>query len=75
MAKLIFRTKPPKKGYVHHESFMTHESKGLFDKLPATEIQKQAHGLVSDALRKLIIELDKLGYDQTKVGFYIHFKD
>lgn len=74
MSKLIFRTKPPKKGYVHHESFMTHETKGLYDKLPSNEVQKEAHELVGDALRKLIIDLDKLGYDQTKVGFYIHFK-
>ena len=74
MSKLIFKTKPPKKGYVCHESFMTHETKGLYDKLPPNEVQKEAHKLVGDTLRKLIIDLDKLGYDQTKVGFYIHFK-
>jgi hypothetical protein len=73
MSKLTFKTKPPKKGYVHHESFMTHETKGLYDKLPSSEVQSQAHKLVYDSLRKLIIELDKLGYDQTRVGFYIHF--
>lgn len=73
MSKLIFRTKSPRKGYVHHESFMTHESKGLYDKLPPHEIQSQAHQLVADTLRKLIIDLDKLGYDQTNVGFYIHY--
>jgi hypothetical protein len=73
MAKLIFRTKPPKKGCIHHESFMTHESKNRHDPLPSHEIQEKAHILVGDALRNLIIDLDKLGYDQTKVGFYIHF--
>lgn len=74
MAKLVFRTKKPKPGYVHHESFQTHETKGLYDKLPTQEIQKKAHELTAESLRKLIIELDKLGYDQTKVGFYIHTK-
>jgi hypothetical protein len=74
MAKLVFRTKPPKKGYVHHQSFMTHETKGLYDRLPSTEIQRQAHEIVGDSLRKLILELEKLGYDETKVGFFIHFK-
>jgi hypothetical protein len=73
MSKLVFKTKVPRKGCVHHESFMTHESKNIHDVLPPNEIQSQAHTLVSDALMKLIIELDKLGYDQTRVGFYIHF--
>lgn len=73
MSKLVFKTKAPRKGYVHHESFMTHESKNRFDALPSDEIQRQAHELVGETLRKLIIELDKLGYDQTRVGFYIHF--
>lgn len=73
MSKLIFKTKAPKKGCIHHESFMTHESKNRHDALPSHEIQEQAHRLVGDALRNLLIDLDKLGYDQTKVGFYIHF--
>lgn len=73
MSKLIFKTKAPKKGHVAHESFMTHESKNRFDALPSNEIQTQAHSLVADRLRKLIMELDKLGYDQTRVDFYIHF--
>lgn len=73
MSKLIFRTKAPKKGYVHHESFMTHENKNRLDTLPSTEIQGQAMEMTAEALRKLITELAKLGYDQTKVGFYIHF--
>lgn len=74
MAKLIFRTKPPKKGYINHESFMTHESKGRNDKLPPEEDQKKAMELVSKTMYELIKNLEVLGYDQTKVGFYIHFK-
>lgn len=73
MSKLIFKTKAPRKGYVHHQSFMTHESKDRHDKLPDPEIQKRAAILTGDALRNLIIELAKLGYDETKVGFYIHY--
>lgn len=73
MSKLIYRTKKPRKGYVHHESFMTHETKGLRDKLPPKEIQGKAHRVVSDSLEKLIKELTEMGYDQTKVGFYIHY--
>lgn len=73
MSKLTFKTKPPRKGYVHHESFMTHETKGLYDKLPSSEIQQKAHKIVSDSLTKLILELEQLGYDETKVGFYIHY--
>jgi len=73
MSKLVFRTKPPRKGCVHHESFMTHEIKNRHTILPPEEIQSQAFEIVSESLRKLIIELDKLGYDQTRVGFYIHF--
>lgn len=75
MAKLIYRTKKPKKGCVHHESFQTHETKGIYDKLPTSEIQRKAHEMVGESIRKLIIELDKLGYDQTRVGFYIHVKE
>lgn len=74
MAKLIFRTKPPRKGYINHQSFMTHEAKSFYDKLPSNEIQRQAHEIVSESLSELIAKLDNLGYDQTKVGFYIHFK-
>jgi hypothetical protein len=73
MSKLIFRTKPPKKGYINHESFMTHESKGIYDNLPTAEIQKQAMELVQNTMYDLIKKLEVLGYDQTKVGFYIHF--
>lgn len=53
---------------------MTHESKGLYDKLPPVEIGKQAMELVSKTMYELIKNLEVLGYDQTKVGFYIHFK-
>ena len=73
MSKLIYRTKPPKKGYINHESFMTHESKGLYDKLPPQEIQSQAHKIVADTMYDLIKKLEVLGYDQTKIGFYIHY--
>lgn len=73
MAKLIFRTKKPRKGFVKHQSFMTHETKGLRDKLPSDEIQKKAHYIVGKKMDELIKELDELGYDQTKVGFFIHY--
>ncbi len=73
MAKLIFRTKKPRKGFVKHESFMTHETKGLRDKLPPAEIQKKAHDQVSKTMQELIKQLTELGYDQTKVGFFIHY--
>ena len=73
MSKLIFRTKKPKKGYVYHESFMTHQTKGLYDKLPHAEIQTEAHKIVSEAMYDLIKKLKALGYDETKVGFYIHY--
>jgi hypothetical protein len=73
MSKLIYKTKKPRKGFRHHESFMTHKMIGLRDKVPTQEIQKKAHELVGDTLRNLIIELSEMGYDQTKVGFYIHY--
>lgn len=73
MSKLIFRTKKPKKGYIDHESFMTHEVSGLRDKYPPSEIQDKAHKIVQDTMYDLIKKLEVLGYDQTKVGFYIHY--
>ena len=73
MSKLTFKTKPPKKGYVNHRSFMTHQIIGLYDKIPAVEIQKEAHKIVSDTMYELIKKLKELGYDETKVGFYIHY--
>lgn len=73
MSKLIYRTKPPKKGYVNNESFMTHEAKGLRDKLPPSEVQSEAHKIVSEVMYDLIKKLKALGYDETKVGFYIHY--
>lgn len=75
MSKLIYRTKPPKKGWVFNEAFSTHQSNGYWDKLPPNEIQKEAMTLVQDQLRNLTQELEKLGYDPTKVRFQIHFKD
>lgn len=74
MAKLIYRTKEPKKGFVFNESFMTHESSGFRDHLPDVDVSKSAMDLVDETMRKLIQELDKLGYDPTKVRFQIHYK-
>lgn len=74
MAKLTFKTKAPKKGYINHGSFMTHETKGIYDKLPSEEVQKEAHKIVADTMYDLIKKLEVLGYDQTRVGFYIHTK-
>lgn len=73
MAKLIYKTKKPRKGYVYHVSFMTHETKGLYDKLPSQEIQKKAHDVVGKTMYELIKQLRELGYDETKVGFFIHY--
>lgn len=73
MSKLVFRTKKPRKGYINHESFMTHESVSYRDNLPPSEVQEQAHKIVSEKLYKLISELKELGYDETRVGFYIHY--
>ena len=76
MAKLIYRTSAPKKGYVFMKSFMTHESNGSrFDKLPEAETSKTAMDLVGRTMDDLIRSLDKMGYDPTKVRFQIHFKD
>lgn len=73
MSKLVYRTKKPKKGYISHESFMTHKIEGLYDKCPPQEIQKDAHKIVQETMRQLIKKLKELGYDETKVGFYIHY--
>jgi len=79
MSKLIYNTKPPKKGYVHNESFMTHvdskPSSLIREVYPSQETQKEACELVGDTMYKLIKKLNELGYDQTKVRFSIHFKD
>jgi hypothetical protein len=74
MAKLIFTTKPPRKGYCDHESFMTHDSTRSSDKFPTSEVQKEAHEIVLNTMHDLIKKLDALGYDQTKVRFSIHYK-
>jgi len=73
MSKLVFKTKAPKKGYVHHQSFMTHVQKGRYDKLPNDELQTEAHKIVSESMWELIKKLRELGYDETRVGFYIHY--
>jgi hypothetical protein len=75
MSKLVYRTKPPRKGYVNHQSFMTHESKNIYDKLPDQDLQQQAHDIVANAMHELIKELKELGYDETRVGFYIHYNN
>jgi len=73
MSKLVFKTKKPKKGYVCHESFMTHQETCFRDVYPPGDVQGQAHEIVADTMRKLIKELKELGYDETRVGFYIHY--
>ena len=75
MSKLNYKTKPPRKGYVHHESFMTHQTNVLYDKLPDQETQIKAHKIVADSMYELIKKLKELGYDETKVGFYIHYQN
>ena len=75
MSKLTFKTKPPKKGHVNHESFMTHQTNGLYDKLPDQETQTKAHKIVADSMYELLKKLKELGYDETKVGFYIHYEN
>ena len=73
MAKLIYRTKAPRKGCVFNESFMTHENR-IHENLPDVEIQKKAMRIVADELRTLLRKLEELGYDPTKVRFSIHTK-
>jgi len=73
MSKLIFKTKKPKKGYINHESFMTHETVNLRDKYPPSEVQDKAHKIVQETMYELIKKLKEIGYDETKVGFYIHY--
>ncbi|MFK7033173.1 hypothetical protein BWK57_12820 [Flavobacterium columnare] len=75
MAKLIFRTKKPRKGYVGHESFMTHETVNFIDKLPPSETQSEAHKLVQESMWELIKKLKEIGYDETRVGFFIHYSE
>lgn len=74
MTKLQYKTKPPKKGYTHYESNASHELTHFGDKNPPQDVQRQALNMVNNALDKLICDLDKLGYDMTKVRFSIHFK-
>ncbi|MGJ1424533.1 hypothetical protein ACR79B_11110 [Sphingobacterium spiritivorum] len=74
MAKLIYRTKAPKKGYVFNESFMTHESSGYSDRLPDQDMQRKAMDIVGEDLRILSQKLEELGYDPTRIRFSIHLK-
>lgn len=74
MAKLIYRTKAPKKGYVFNESFMTHESAGYGDRLPDQDLQRKAMEIVGVDLRILSEKLEKLGYDPTRIRFSIYLK-
>lgn len=73
MSKLTFRTKKPKKGYIDYESFMTHQSNSIRDKLPPSETQSEAHKIVQQSMRELIKKLEILGYDQTRLAFSIHY--
>lgn len=79
MSKLTFSTKPPKKGNINHESFMTHvdsNSRSFFrENYPSQEIQAKAHRIVGDAMHGLIKQLKELGYDETKARFSIHFEE
>lgn len=75
MSKLVFKTKKPRKGYVNHESFMTHETINFMDSLPPERVQQEAHEIVSDAMWELIKDLKAIGYDETKVAFSIHYSD
>ncbi|MGJ1196308.1 hypothetical protein ACR777_21980 [Sphingobacterium spiritivorum] len=74
MAKLIYRTKAPKKGYTFNHSFMTHELSGYGDRLPDQDQQKKAMDIVGEDLRSLSMKLEKLGYDPTKIRFSIYLK-
>lgn len=71
MGKLIYKTKPPKRGYINYESFSTHEL-DFGEKIPANE--SKALSLVDNKIRQLIMELDQLGYDMTKARFSIGIK-
>lgn len=74
MSKLIYRTKPPREGYVFNQAFLTHEKIGYSDSLPSRDIQEEAMCLVREKLRELTSDLEELGYDPTRVRFQIHFK-
>jgi len=73
MAKLVYKTKAPRKGYVFNQADSTHERKDYRDKLPPNEVQTKALNLVSDQLYKLVKDLTELGYDPTRVRFSIHY--
>lgn len=73
MAKLVYGTKPPRKGYVFNESFITHKNQ-INDPLPSQEIQREAMNIVEDKMHELIQSLDSIGYDPTRVRFQIHTK-
>lgn len=73
MAKLIYRTKDPRKSCVFNESFMTHENR-IYENLPDVEIQEKAMRIVADEMHVLLRKLEELGYDPTKVRFSIYTK-
>lgn len=76
MSKLVYKTKKPREGCVRHESNMTHvTNKEWKDNFPSEEVQKKAHDLVGKTMYDLLTQLNELGYDETKCGFYIHFKE
>ncbi len=74
MAKLIYKTKEPKKGFVFNESFMTHENKTYLDPLPTVDVQNEAMKIVSDTIEVLARKLDRIGYDPTRIRFSIYCK-
>lgn len=76
MCKLVYKTRKPRKGFVFMESEMVHKYNN-FDKYknaPSQETQKQAMDLVNDVMEKLLKDLEKLGYDPTKVSFSIGYE-
>ena len=72
MAKLIYRTKTPKKGAVNFESTATHSYFAGTEGIPSFE--REGLDLINKAMFDLIGKLDALGYDQTTVRFSISLK-
>ncbi len=75
MAKLIYRTKKPRTGFVFNESFMTHEDSRLYDKFPSKDVQKEAMEFLQEKMYEITKKLDTLGYDPTRLRFSIHTKE
>lgn len=75
MSKLQYRTKKAKPPFCHIESNMEHLGSGFRDKFPDQEVQRTAMDIVHSKMEKLLSELEPLGYDVTRAGFFIHFKN